>query len=138
MACPGRRAPYGAAAGGSRTPAITRAAASGSSARMSVSPTSTASTPTCSKSSTSRRESMPDSDHDRLSEYLDRVEKGTDVVVTRRGRPVARLSAVDREDPLDDLIRRGLLTPPARPRKARKPRAKARGSVSNLVAAQRR
>jgi prevent-host-death family protein len=32
--------------------------------------------------------------HNRLSEYLERVENGTDVVVTRRGKRIARLSAV--------------------------------------------
>ena len=33
--------------------------------------------------------------HDRLSEHLDRVVLGAEVVVTRRGRPIARLSAID-------------------------------------------
>jgi len=50
--------------------------------------------------------------HDRLSEHLERVEQGAEVVVTRRGRPIARLSAVDREDHLADLVRRGLVTSP--------------------------
>jgi len=76
--------------------------------------------------------------HDRLSEHLERVEQGAELVVTRRGRPIARLSAVDGEDPLEDLVRRGLVTPPDRPRGARRARVKARGSVSDLVAEQRR
>jgi prevent-host-death family protein len=76
--------------------------------------------------------------HDRLSEHLERVERGAEVVVTRRGRPIARLSAVDGEDPLEDLVRRGLVTLPGRPRSARQARVKARGSVSELVAEQRR
>jgi prevent-host-death family protein len=76
--------------------------------------------------------------HDRLSEHLERVERGAEVVVTRRGRPIARLSAVDREDPLEDLVRRGLVTPPGGPRRARRARVKARDSVSDLVADQRR
>jgi prevent-host-death family protein len=76
--------------------------------------------------------------HDRLSEHLERVEQGAEVVVTRRGRPIARLSSIDGKDPLDDLVRRGLVTPPGRPRRARRPRVKARGSVSDLVAEQRR
>ncbi len=76
--------------------------------------------------------------HDRLSEYLDRVEQGTDVVVTRRGRPVARLCGVDHEDPLEDLVLRGLLIPPVKPRQAGKPRVEARGSVSDLATDQRR
>lgn len=39
----------------------------------------------------------------RLSEILDKVEAGTEVVITRRGAPVARLSAVSRRPrrPLD-------------------------------------
>jgi prevent-host-death family protein len=76
--------------------------------------------------------------HDRLSEHLDRVEKGTEIVVTRRGRPIARLSAVDRDDPLEELVRRGLVTPPAKRRESRRPRVVPRGSVSGLVADQRR
>ncbi len=76
--------------------------------------------------------------HDRLSEHLDRVEEGAEIVVTRRGRPIARLSAIDREDPLDELVRRGLVTRPAKPRIARRPRVEPRGSVSDLVSEQRR
>ena len=76
--------------------------------------------------------------HDRLSAHLDRVEKGSEIVVTRRGKPVARLSAVDRTDPLDELVRRGLVRPPKTARRSRRPRVKASGSVSALVADQRR
>jgi prevent-host-death family protein len=76
--------------------------------------------------------------HDRLSEHLERVEQGSEVVVTRRGRPIARLSAIDHEDPLQELIGRGLITPPARPRSARRAHLKSRGPVSDLVAEQRR
>jgi len=76
--------------------------------------------------------------HDRLSEHLERVEHGAEVVVTRRGRPVARLSAIGAEDPLEDLVRRGLVTPPSRPRRARRAGVKVRGSVSDLIAEQRR
>lgn len=76
--------------------------------------------------------------HDRLSEHLERVERGAEIMVTRRGQPIARLSGVDGEDPLDDLIRRGLVTPPAHARRSRRARVSARGSVSDLVAEQRR
>ncbi len=76
--------------------------------------------------------------HDRLSEHLQRVEQGGEVVVTRRGRPIARLSGVEGEDPLEDLVRRGLISLPARMRSPRRARVKARGSVSDLVAEQRR
>jgi prevent-host-death family protein len=76
--------------------------------------------------------------HDRLSEHLDRVERGAEIMVTRRGQPIARLSAVDAEDPLEDLVRRGLITPPAHGRRSRRARVKARASVSDLVTQQRR
>jgi prevent-host-death family protein len=76
--------------------------------------------------------------HDRLSEHLERVEGGAEVVVTRRGRPIARLSAVETPAPLEDLVRRGLVTPPDRPRGVRQARVKARGSVADFVAEQRR
>jgi len=76
--------------------------------------------------------------HDRLSEHLDRVEEGTEIVVTRRGRPIARLSAIAREDSLDELVQRGLVTRPAKPRGSRRPRVKAQGGVSDLVVEQRR
>lgn len=76
--------------------------------------------------------------HDRLSEHLARVQRGEEVLVTRRGQPIARLSAVKENDPLQDLVRRGLVTPPIRQRTARRAQVKARGSVSELVAEQRR
>jgi prevent-host-death family protein len=76
--------------------------------------------------------------HDRLSEHLDRVENGSEVVVTRRGRPIARLSAVDRADPLEELVGRGLVRPAKAARRSRRPRVKTKGSVSALVASQRR
>jgi prevent-host-death family protein len=76
--------------------------------------------------------------HDRLSEHLERVQAGGEIVVTRRGRPIARLSAIDADDPLDDLVRRGLVTVPTAPRRRAHPPVKANGEVSDLVADQRR
>jgi prevent-host-death family protein len=76
--------------------------------------------------------------HDRLSEHLEHVENGSEIVVTRRGAPIARLSSIDRSDPLDELVRRGLVRPAKAERRSRRPRVKAKGSVSELVAAQRR
>ncbi len=76
--------------------------------------------------------------HDRLSEHLERVAGGAEVVVTRRGRAIARLSAVDSTDRLEDLVQRGLVTPPEQPRRPRRAQVKAAGSVSQLVAEQRR
>jgi prevent-host-death family protein len=76
--------------------------------------------------------------HDRLSEYLEKVEQGAELVVTRRGKPVARLTAVEGERPFDELVRRGLIRLPGHPRKPAKPRIKAEGSISDLVKEQRR
>lgn len=76
--------------------------------------------------------------HDRLSEHLDRVASGSEILVTRRGRPVARLSAIDHEDPLDGLVRRGLVTAPAKARRPKRPRVQPNQPVSDLLAEQRR
>ncbi len=78
--------------------------------------------------------------HDRLSRYVQHVQAGAEVVVTMRGRRVARLVPVDEVDPLADLRARGLVREPtaARTPRARQPRLKAAKSVSDLVADQRR
>jgi prevent-host-death family protein len=74
--------------------------------------------------------------HDRLSEYLERVEGGGEIVVTRRGRPVARLSGLG-ERPLEALARRGLVRMPRGERLPRSAQVKGTGSVSGLVTEQR-
>lgn len=74
--------------------------------------------------------------HDRLSEYLERVEDGGEIVVTRRGQPVARLSGLG-ERPLDALARRGLVRMPQGKRLPRSAQVKGAGSVSDLVSEQR-
>jgi prevent-host-death family protein len=76
--------------------------------------------------------------HDRLSEYLEKVEQGAEVLVTRRGKPVARLSRVEGPRPFEELERRGLVRWPEKPREARKALAGSKGSVSELVRDQRR
>lgn len=75
--------------------------------------------------------------HDRLSEYLERVEGGGEIVVTRRGRRIARLSGLDAERPLEELTRRGLIRMPQTPRSSRAAGVKSTGSVSDLVFEQR-
>ncbi len=52
----------------------------------------------------------------RLSEYLDLVKSGGELVVTERGRPVAtvnRISGIENE--LEELVRSGVVRPPAKP-----------------------
>ena len=74
-----------------------------------------------------------------LSQYLDRVRNGEVVIVTDRGRPVARLSAVDAsDDRLAELVAAGLVRTPASPtRHVPVRRTRPKGSVSELVAEQR-
>jgi prevent-host-death family protein len=77
--------------------------------------------------------------HDHLSQYVRHVADGGEVVVTMRGKRVARLAPVDRADPLGELRARGLVSDPTgrwRPRK--RGRAATSSSVSELVADQRR
>ncbi len=55
----------------------------------------------------------------RLSEYLKAVKAGEEIIVTDRGRPVARLTPVTGmahgEARLEELIRAGLARPPIAP-----------------------
>jgi prevent-host-death family protein len=75
---------------------------------------------------------------DHLSRYLDRVRDGDEVIVTDRGRAIARVVPVGTERVLDRLIAEGIVTPARQPkRRAAKP-IKAKGSVSDLVGGQRR
>ena len=75
-----------------------------------------------------------------LSKYIDRVEAGEEVIVTDRGRPVARLSPLDApDDRLADLVAAGVVRPPASGTRHRaRSRIKPKGNVSDLVAEQRR
>jgi len=74
-----------------------------------------------------------------LSRYLGQVESGTEVVVTDRGRPIARLTgmAAVGGDKLAALIEAGLVRPPAAKVRQRPVPLNSKGSVSELVAEQR-
>jgi prevent-host-death family protein len=77
--------------------------------------------------------------HDQLSRYVRHAAEGGEVVVTMRGRRVARLSPVREDDPMAELRARGLVSDATgewRPR--RRTRATASAPVSELVAEQRR
>jgi prevent-host-death family protein len=75
---------------------------------------------------------------DHLSKYLEAVQAGNDIVVTDRGRPIARVVPMNGERTLDRLIREGRVTP-AKTRKRTLPAPiKTKGTVSDLVAEQRR
>ena len=75
-----------------------------------------------------------------LSSWIERARAGEEIVVTDRGSPVARLVAVDSAPLFDQLTQRGVLSRPAGPRPAARGavRARATGSVSDLVGDQRR
>jgi prevent-host-death family protein len=73
-----------------------------------------------------------------LSRYLDRVRDGEEVIVTERGRAVARMLPVGTERVLDRLIAEGVVTPARQPnRRAGRP-IRSKGTVSDLVGDQRR
>ncbi len=63
----------------------------------------------------------------KLSQYLDAVKAGEDVIVTERGRPVARIGRVGgerrQEGRLAQLIRTGQVRPPREPGSAADPGA---------------
>lgn len=69
-----------------------------------------------------------------LSRFIKRVRSGEEVVVTDRGKAVARLVPLDGERTIDRLIREGLVTPaPNRgPRTLPKP-IEGAGPLSDLV-----
>lgn len=78
--------------------------------------------------------------HDQLSRYIRHVGAGNDVVITMRGRRVARLSTIDKLDALADLRARGLVRDAQSSRRRASGRAllSADDSVSDLVSEQRR
>ena len=73
-----------------------------------------------------------------LSRYLDRVRDGDELIVTDRGRAIARVVPVGSERTLDRLIAEGIVTP-ARVKRSRVPKPiKTKSTVSDLVGEQRR
>jgi len=75
-----------------------------------------------------------------LKDWLDRAQSGDEVVITERGRPVARLSGIDIAPLLDQLTeQRQISSPPdtARPTARGRKRVQARGSVAELVVTER-
>jgi len=77
--------------------------------------------------------------HDQLSRYVQHAAAGGEVVVTMRGRRVARLAPVSADDALADLRARGLVQEPVRewsPQSGE--RVSPIAAVSDLVAEQRR
>ena len=76
---------------------------------------------------------------DYLSRYLATVRAGHEVIVTDHGKAIARLVPFDQPKPIDRMIAEGLVTPAANAKTTlASPRVKSWGTVSDLVADQRR
>jgi prevent-host-death family protein len=73
-----------------------------------------------------------------LSRYLDRVRAGEEVIVTDRGRAIARVLPLGSERVLDRLIAEGVVTPARRAKRRASRPIRSTGTVSDLVADQRR
>lgn len=77
---------------------------------------------------------------DELRKWLDMVRRGEEIVVTERGKPIARIIGASTPAPLERLIAAGIVRPAEGPRKPSGAyrRVSSKGSVSELVAEQRR
>jgi prevent-host-death family protein len=76
-----------------------------------------------------------------LSEWLEQARGGSEIVVTDRGIPVARLLGVDTSETLQRLTDEGVIARPSNPKRPQargRRRAIAASSVANLVGEQRR
>lgn len=75
-----------------------------------------------------------------LKDWLERAQSGDEVVITERGRPVARLSGIDIAPLLHRLAEQGQISGApgmARPTARGRQRVKADGGVADLVVAER-
>ncbi|MBN9609279.1 MAG: prevent-host-death protein [Actinobacteria bacterium 69-20] len=75
---------------------------------------------------------------DGLSRHLGEVRAGHTLTVTDHGVPVARIIPVGVPSPLERLIAEGRVERARQPKQPAGQRVTARGTVSDLVAAQRR
>jgi prevent-host-death family protein len=75
---------------------------------------------------------------DALSRYMAEVRKGHTLIVTDHGRAIARITPMEQPTAYDRLVAEGVIQPPrSRTRSLPEP-IKAKGTVSDLVADQRR
>ncbi len=75
---------------------------------------------------------------DHLSRYLEQVQAGEELVVTERGRGIARLVPIDGERAIDRLVAEGVITPAPQASRRRPTPMRAASTVSDLVADERR
>lgn len=75
-----------------------------------------------------------------LSEWLERVRAGDELVITDRGSPVARLTGIGNATRFQKLVAAGVISRPQqvrRPAASGRPRPKSRRLVSDIVSEQR-
>lgn len=75
---------------------------------------------------------------DGLSRHLARARAGHTVTVTDHGVPIARIVPIGVPSALERLVTEGRVTPAKQPKRPAGRRVKAAGTVSDLIAEQRR
>ena len=76
---------------------------------------------------------------DHLSRWLDEVKAGRELIVTERGRPVARIVRASGDSRLEELVSAGVITPPEIEMDASSfGRVRTNGDVMEFVFEQRR
>jgi prevent-host-death family protein len=76
-----------------------------------------------------------------LSEWIDLVRDGNEVVVTDRGTPVARMIGMDATPVIDRLTNEGIISRPAQPTRpiaGAKRRPRPSSPVADIISEQRR
>jgi prevent-host-death family protein len=76
-----------------------------------------------------------------LSRWIDAARDGNDVVITDRGVPVARITAMDSTPVIDRLISQGIIgrpRQPTRPIAGERPRPTPKRPVAEIISEQRR
>lgn len=75
---------------------------------------------------------------DGLSRHLAEVQRGKTIVVTDHGKVIARIVPAEEPTTLERLIREGLVRPAKRGKRSVPDPVRTKGTVSDLVAEQRR
>jgi prevent-host-death family protein len=75
---------------------------------------------------------------DRLSRHLAYVREGRTVTVTDHGKPIARIVPIERPTRLEQLIAEGRVRAAGKTKRSVPRPIRAKGSVSDLIADQRR
>jgi prevent-host-death family protein len=74
-----------------------------------------------------------------LSRWVKRVRDGEEIVVTDRGKPVARLVPMEGQRKIDELIAAGIVRPAPRPWRGKLPKPiEGAGPLSDIVLEDRR